>query len=345
MMRGSTAGLELLLANPERLVVIVGEYWELHIAAHRGSFASWKLLELATKALGLLRSRESHWLNYSLGRMYFDSLRHHYLEGGLPVGLLASPERRALAAHLRTRLASYEAFEILYTKAHLVGHVLLPQLGLYLEPVTAEQAALAGIKQRDCATVDDLVIATQRLYQYARAQFSQYGDREATYLQADILNAEMIETGCNLDGLEVRLREYQRFIVDTGFPDIASYPHLYYLRWHMLQYYRGLAYAATPGPASADEHLAAAWRHLRQIIELDTEVGNEYGLMRAMLLSVLLGWVLEPPETRDLTFLAAQMQKRGYMREATLLGHLAGRQPLPIAELHRVFRFYPFVGQ
>jgi hypothetical protein len=341
----SAAGLELLLANPERLVVIVGEYWELHMAAHIGSFASRKLLDLATEALGLLGSRESHWLNYSLGRMHFDSLRHHYLEGGLDVGLLASPERRALAAHLRTRLASCEAFEILYTNAHLVGHVLLPQLGLYLEPVTAEQTARAGIKQRDTASVDDLVSAAQRLYRYAQEQFSQYGDREATYLQADVLNADMIETGRNLDAFDIRLREYERFIIDTGFRDIASYPHLYFLRWHMLQYYRDLVYAAAPAPGSADEHLAAAWRHLRKVIELDTEVGNEYGLMRAKLLGVLLGWVREPPATRELTSLAAQMQERGYMREATLLAHLAGRQPLPIAELHRVFRFYPFVGQ
>jgi hypothetical protein len=155
----------------------------------------------------------------------------------------------------------------------------------------------------------------------------------------------MIETGRSLDGLDVRLREYQRFIDSTGFRDIASYPHLYYVRWHMLQYYRALAYGATPAPGSADEHLAAAWRHLRQIIELDTEVGNAYGLMRAKLLGVLLGWVREPPATRELTSLAAQMQERGYMREAMLLAHLAGRQPLPIAELHGVFRFYPFVGQ
>ena len=51
----SAAGLELLLANPERLVVIVGEYWELHIAAHLGSFASRKLLDLATEALEFAR--------------------------------------------------------------------------------------------------------------------------------------------------------------------------------------------------------------------------------------------------------------------------------------------------
>lgn len=222
---------------------------------------------------------------------------------------------------------------------------MLPQLGLYLEPVTAEQTARAGVKQRDTASVNDLVSAAQRLYRYAQAQFSQYGDREATYLQADVLNADMIETGRNLDAFDIRLREYERFIIDTGFRDIASYPHLYYVRWHMLQYYRALAHATTHAPRSADEHLAAAWRHLRQIIELDTEVGNEYGLMRAKLLGVLLRWVREPPARRELTSLAAQMQERGYMREATLLAHLAGRQPLPIAELHRVFRFYPFVGQ
>lgn len=341
----SIAGLELLCDHPDRLVAIVGEYWKLHIAAHHGSFASEKLLELATEALGLLGSRESHWLNYSLGRMHFDSLRHHYLAGGMPVGAVAVPERRAVGAYLRPRLAPYEALDILYTKAHLVGHVLLPQLTIFYEPVTPEQAALAGVTPQDVDTVDHLIATTQRLYRRARDEFWQYGDREAAYLDADILNAEMIERGRDLEPFNSRLHQYERFIVGTGFKDLASYPHLYFLRWHMLRYYQVLVEASTADPTSVVEDLAAAWRHLRQIIDLDTEVRNEYGLMRAKLLEILLRWAEGPPAMAELTGLAARMAERGYAREERLLTHLAERGALRPADLAVVFRFYPFVGQ
>lgn len=341
----SAAGLELLLSHPDRVVAIVGEYWKLHIAAHDGSFASQRLLELATEALGLLGSRESHWLDYSLGRMHFDSLRHHYLQGGDPVEAVAAPQRRAIAAHLRSRLASFEAFDILYTKAHLVSHVLLPRLGIYYEPVSPEHAKLADIGQQDVATVDDLVRAAQRLYRRAQDEFSQYGDREGAYLEADVLNAQMIERNCDLEGLTVKLHEYERFILDTGFPDIASYPQLYFLRWHMLRYYRCLLQTPVPATDAADVQLASAQERLRRVVELDSEVGNEYGLMRARLLELLLQWVREPPDAERVTSLAAEVQSRGYAREARLLDRLAGSRLLPIDELHAIFRFYPFVGQ
>lgn len=341
----STAGLELLCNHPDRLVEIIGEYWKVHLAAHHGTFQSQKLLDLATEALDQLESRESHWLNYSLGRMHFDSLRHHYLEGGTPVDAVASPQRRALGRYLRTRLTTYDAFETLYTRAHLVGHVLLPQVALFFEPVTAEQAALADVEPRDVATIDDLVKTTQRLYRHAREQFSQYGDREALYLQADVLNAEMIDRECDLDTLTVGLHEYERFIADTGFPDIASYPHLFFLRWNILKYYRVIAESGSSAPRAAQEHLASARRHLQQIVALDTKAGNEYGLMRAKLLGVLLRWVEKPPRVNELKSLSAQMAERGYAREERLLDHLAEREPLPILELRDIFRFYPFVGQ
>lgn len=343
--RDAAAGLELLAGHPDRMVRIVGEYWKLHVAAHDGRFASRELLDLATEALGLLGSRESHWLTYSIGRMHFDSLRHHYLEGGIPAGAVADPARRKLGAHLRTRLATYEAMDTLYTRAHLVGHVLLPQLALLFEPVTSEQAALAGVTPQDVATVDALVATAQRLYRHAQDQFAQVGDREATYLQADVMNAEMMDTTSDLDALKVRLHEYERFIIGTGFIDIASYPHLFFLRWNMLKYYRVLATTAPSTPTAVDEHLAAAQRHLGEIIQLDTEAGNEYGLMRAKLLAILLGWVKEPPPAQELTSLSAQMAGCGYRREERLLSHLAGRGALPILELEAFFRFYPFVGQ
>lgn len=338
------AGLDLLSDHPDRRVAIVGEYWRLHAAAHHGSFAPDKLLALATEAHGLLEVRTSHWLDYSLGRIHFDSLRRHYLAGGTPVEAVKAPERRAVGAYLRRRLAHYDALDLLYTRAHAVGQVLLPQLAIFFEPVTDEQAALAGIQPEDVASVAALVAAAQTLYARARDEFSKLGDREAAYVEADLLNTAMIDRACDLDSLTGRLHEYQRFIEGTGFRDLGSYPHLYFLRWHVLKRYRAMA-ASPSGLASADQHLDAAWWHLRQIVNLDTDVGNEYGLMRAQMLGVLLQWLLEPPAAETLMSLSARMAEQGYGREDKLLVHLAGRGPLPILELASVFRFYPFVHQ
>lgn len=341
----SAAGLELLSDHQDPLMAIVGMYWKLHIAAHEGNFASEELLDLATEALAEVESRGSHWLDYSLGRMHFDSLRHFYLQGANPVTAVAGQRRRAIGKYLRSRLPSYEAFETLYTRAHLVGHVFLPQHALFFEPVTPEQAALAGVELRDLETVEGLVKTAQRLYRYAQDQFAQYGDREALYLKADVMNAEMIETGCELDRFVIPLRNYERFIDSTGFEDLASYPQFHFLRWHMLKYYETVGKGGSLGARRAKEHLDAARMRLRRITAFDTAANNQYGLMRAKLLGLLLRWVEKPPHPAELTALSRQMEERGYERERRLLDHLAGQGSLPILELRDIFRFYPFVGQ
>ncbi|HET9198703.1 MAG TPA: hypothetical protein VFN92_10680 [Solirubrobacterales bacterium] len=337
--------IDLLCDSPDRVVAIVGEYWKLHFAAHGGHFASRQLLDLGAETLELIRSRESHWLDYSLGRMHFDSLRHFYLEGAAPAEDLASRERREIGEYLRSRLPSYDAFETLYMRAHLVGLVLLPQVAIFFEPVTFEQAAQAEVLPGEVETKNDLVKVAQRLYKRARDQFRQYGDREAEYLQADVLFVEMIEEGAHLDDFQVRLHQYERFIEKTGIEDIASYPHLHFLRWHVLKHYELLPQASPLAARQAEENLTAAHRRLQRVVELDSAAGNEYGLMRAEMLGVLLRWVKGPPAEGELRGLAQRMSERGYMREKRLLDHLAARDPLPILELREVFRFYPFVGQ
>jgi hypothetical protein len=337
--------IDLLCNHPDRVVAIVGEYWKLHFAAHGGRFASPRLLALGVEALDLARSHESHWLDYSLGRIHFDSLRHFYLEGAMPVEAVVNPERRAIGEYLSPRLPSYDAFETLYTRAHLVGQVLLPQVGIFFEPVTPEQAALAEVELREVETKNGLVAVAQRLYRSAREQFRQYGDREAEYLQADVLFTDMIEEGVTLDDFGVGLHQYERFIKRTGIEDIASYPHLYFLRWHMLKYYEVLPQVNRLAPQQADDHLDAAHRRLQRVVELDSAAGNKYGLMRAEMLEILLRWVKGPPAEEELRSLAQQMSEHGYGWERRLLDHLADSGPLPFLELREVFRFYPFVGQ
>ena len=186
------------------------------------------MLELANEALGLIEVRQSqHWLTYALGRMHFDSLRHHYLQGGTPAGEIASHARRSLDSYLSDRLPTYEGMHVLYGRAHLVGHVLLPGLAIFAQPVVVDERALAGVGASNASTVNDLAKTALRLYRRAREEFWQYGDREAEYLQAEVLNAEMVQAEGDLDTFLVRLNAYQEFIEGTGFEDLYSYPRFY----------------------------------------------------------------------------------------------------------------------
>lgn len=340
------ADLDVLARHPDRFVAIVGEYWQRHMAAHRGDFDAQAMLDLANEALKLLGNRESYWLTYSLARMHFDSLRHHYLMGGEPLAAVGAAERRRATIYLRDRLATFEALHMLYTKAHVVGFVLLPRLAIFGEPASAEDAALAGIAPEEAASVDGLVKAMQRLYRQTADEFWQYGDREAQYLRADILNSEMIEQGVLLEEFREPLRQYRLF-GEANFKLVRSYPHFYHLRWHMLKHYAALFDVRADADGTPEADLEQAQQHLEWVIHFDSEARNDYGVMRARLLGVLLRAVREPLAQceRELLELQPRMAERGYGFEVKLIGHLLERDGITPEELRSIFRFYPFVHQ
>ena len=337
-----------LRSNSDPEVALVGEYWELHIAAHRGNFAPERLLELATQMLELHADRDDYWTAYAMSRMHFDSLRHHYLTGGRPVDALVAPSRRELDAVLSRHLPFFEAQHVLYGKAHLVGHVLLPRLALLGEVVPSDYATLAEIGDEDTRSFDALAAAAERLYSRARDGFWKFGDREAEYLQADVLNARMIQTGVDLDRFASDLHTYEQYIEKTGFADIRSYPQLYYARWHVLRHFAALA---TPGAASptagSTAELDQAARRLERAITYDTAVENAYGLHRAELLSLLLRSLtqIQPFDIDEALALGDRMRTRRYNFEAELLTRLTEMGRVPISTLFAAFRYYPIVHQ
>ena len=342
----SEAGIAAMRHSNDRLAVIIGEYWELHIGAHRGHFNSRAMLELANESLGLIKGRQNqNWLNYALGRMHFDSLRHFYLQGGSPTSEIAAEARRPVDSYLSELMPTYEAMQTLYGKAHLVGHVLLPGLAIFARPATADERDLAGIGASDAATVEGLAAAALRLYRRAREEFWKYGDREAEYLQADVLNAEMVQAEGDLDQFVVRLNGYQEFIESAAFEDLYSYPRFYFFRWCILKYYRTLLDVGASDPRMADHYLERASTYLREMADLDAAVDNGYGLARAKLLKLLLGAVRDEVESTAWAALAEEMGRDGYHFEECLGRHLAARPTLTHTELREIFRFYPFVQQ
>ena len=343
---GHEADLQVLLEHPDPLVSTIGRYWEAHVATHRGEFDSDRMLELASEALPLVKTRGRFWQVHSLGRAHFDSLRAFYLAGRSDFKEITSPARRALDTYLEGQLPTFEAMHALYRYAHLVSHVLLPRQALLGERVSAEDAAYAGLELGRDATVSDLVAAALRNYLRARDEFWQYGDREAIYLQADILNARMIQDGADLDSSEIEdaLSAYQSFIEGSEFTSLNSYPHFYYLRWHVLQHYRAMSQRGDVN--ASGEHLRQTERRLQWMVELDRESGNRYGQLRSRLISVLVRGIENPFEPAELTALRRDMGRNGYGFERDLLTHLIERNgEMPQIELMKIFRFYPFVHQ
>lgn len=338
----SEAALEPLCRDENRPVAITGEYWKIHMRAHRGHFNSRKLREMAAEMHSLLGHRDDYWLTYTLARLHFDAFRHAYLEGAVSASGLAWSD---LDTYLSTRLPTYEGLHLLYTKAHFVGHQLLPRLVLFDEPVSAEDARAIEI-EADEATMPGLIRLTQRLYRRAADEFEQYGDREAQYLKADILNSTMIADGADIEAVRQMLRDYTA-LGKSNFRSIASYPDFYHFRWQMLQYYRTLLDTGPVDPAAADGHLEVAESHLRRVEALDRGVGNEYGVFRAEVLSALLAGVSEKqlPDRHKLQALAQEAGENGYGFEHRLLMRLTEDDRFHHAYLHAVFRFYPFVHQ
>jgi hypothetical protein len=337
-----------LRSSSEADIALVGEYWERHIAGHRGEFAPERLLALATVMRQTSGDRDDYWTVNAISRMHFDSLRHHYLTGGQPVHAITSPDRQLLSDLLGARLPTFEAMHTLYTKAHLVGHVLLPRLALFDEPVAADDAALADLTVADIESVVTLSEASYRLYRRARDEFWQYGDREASYLQADLLNAQMTMVDADLTTLAGDLQTYEKFIESTGFRDLRSYPQLYYARWHILRHFASLTSTDTGGQSRDDlAELEQAAQRLDRAFAYDRAVGNEYGLHRVRVLQLLLAStrLQRPVDTAALREMREQMARRRYGFEAELLSHLLGMRRVPLTTLLAVFRYYPIVHQ
>lgn len=337
--------LTFLLGSQDPVVRLIGEYWEVHIGMHEGVFDSDRLLDLATDALGRLNGHSPFWKIHSLARMHFDSLRCFYLSGRSDAQSIESDPRRDLDDFLRENFPLFEAMRILYKQAHLVGHVLVPRLALLGEEVDPDDLSRAGVDLPDEPTLEVLTRQMLTLYRRAQDEFWQYGDREATYLKADILNAAMVQPDADLDGEDIakELKRYEKWIVDSEFNSLNSYPHFYWLRWNVLRRHQALTREGDH--VAADRYLVEAERHLARIGALDAAAHNKLGLLRANLFGVLLAGFEGDLDSDKLTRLRDQANQLGYGFERDLATRLLERPVLSPAELVQIFRFYPFVHQ
>ncbi len=336
--------LATLHASSDPVVRCIARYWDVHIESHHGVFGLESLLAIAQETRQLLTDRTSSWQRHFLARMHFDSMRDEYLSGTARVETIDSARREDINLYLKKYLPTYEALNVLYTKAHMVGHVLLPRLALFNEPVDDTAVAHVGLNEDMARSAAGLAVEAERLYRRARDEFWQYGDKEAEYLQADILNSEMIQQGADLEKIASRLRGYSDFIAAGDRKVLAGYPHFYYFRMNLLKYYR-LVDLGIQHLSAADTCLEEAERHLESVLSASEEVSNEYGIARARLLLLVLRGVGRSLDYAELDGLGREMRARAYEFEAELLWRMSRKAPYDPPELRSIVRYYPFVHQ
>ncbi len=336
--------IETLRTSDDHIVAAAGHYWALHLDAHQGAFAPDELGELATDLSQYLNSSD-RWGLSVLERAHFDRYRHLYLRGDIAVSDLTD-STDSINRLLRPAVPTYGALTLLYTRAHFCAHALLPAL-VFQHQLPSQQAAThLGYSQGQLSNREGLLTATADLYRLARDEFWQYGDREARYLQGDIINADLMSADpTTLPTLEDDLEEYRRFISGTGFAYIQALPHLYLARYHALSYFDGLLERSNDF-RTPDEHLEMANRHLRSAADFEAGAENRYGQQRAELFRLLLEAVKGPLKgvRVDLSSLQRSAERADYRGLANLAG-LAESCQLTSTEVREFLRFTPIVHQ
>ena len=336
-----------LTNSGDPLVAATGRYWELHMAAHAGSFAPEELRRLSDEMRPLADSAD-RWAVFTLARVHFDHMRHLYLCGQATAENIGAAANSEVSRMLRTALPTFDALSLLYTQAHLCAHVLLPRLALDRHTLTRAEADLIGVDPASLRSAEDVARLALTLYGRAHDEFWQYGDREARYLAGDVVNAElMIASPDLLTSAEAKLHNYADFIRGSGFADLASLPHMYFCRYHGLSYFDGLMRNGDVG-RTLDEHLTEARRHLREATKLDDAVGNVYGRLRADLFGLILDAAQLRRSPSDIGTLRNRAEQSGYAGLSRILERLdttASSGRLTNAEARTFLRFTPVVHQ
>lgn len=338
--RAASATLE---QSEAPLVAAAGRYWDLHMAAHAGRFASNELSDLCEQMRPLV-SPSDRFAVFALARVHFDHMRHLYLSGRATAETIAAAADSEAGNTLRATLPTFKAMSLLYTQAHLCAHVVLPRMALEHGPPTRREAELLGVDASSLGSVDAVAALALELYERARDEFWQYGDREARYLDGDVVNAEMMVAAPEMfDSAESKLHSYEGFIRESGFADLASLPQVYFFRYHCLRYFDGLLERGE-SRRTPEEHLAEARRHLREAAALDDAAGNAYGRLRADLLGLFLDAAQQPLSRAAAQDLQRRTEQSGYTGLSRALA-VASSAQLTNVEVRALIRFTPVVHQ
>lgn len=344
----AVAQLEAIVGRGSPENRLAARYWRTHLDGHRGVFHPQALLRLADDLIeqfGPNAIGRSYSLTYLAARIVFDGCRQGLLATAEPTIQLSQLAESALMSVLVRSYPQHQAMCILYLRAHVLGHLLLPTCAIQGRvDTTAAKFLNLDPTKLNREVITDLARAA---YSEAKDEFSVSGDREHLYIDADLINLDICDPRSKLDEVQIRLHEYERFIRDSGFADIASYAQFYWYRWHVAKRF-WLLDQEHCGIEDVDWHDAEAMRRLKLADTLDQACGNAYGQWRCGMhrtlfesLSKARGEPLKP----KLQALETEARSLGYARDAALLEGAARAERPSLLEIRQILLFHPFVHQ
>lgn len=351
----SYAALSEIEQQGDTANTIAAQYWRIHLNAHRGIFRPDELTSIVRR-MGQLFHKEdferSHFLVHQAARVFFDAHRHVYLSGERVEERLDRLRRLPIEITLRQHLPQFLAFAILYREAHLLAHEFLPNLVFF--GTSPDFRSLSGKTQTEASITPRAIVSIAReAYGRAQDEFALYGDREYLYLQADILNLEMLSQALsedwNPETVRLKLIDYEAFIQKTVFADLLSYPAFYFFRWHMLTFFRWLERGdLRHAQDEAEANFQSASKYLAKAVRFDQECGNAYGLWRNNFFTVLIKGLRHANAkamVASLREFKVEAEKLGYSRDARIVQFLIDHPKITPLDIKQVILFFPFVHQ
>jgi hypothetical protein len=340
--------------QPDAANKIAAEYWRIHLDAHRGIFQPDELAAIAERMGQSFEAKDfqqSHFLVHQAARVFFDAHRHIYLSGHDVEGRLQRLRDLPIEGVLREHLPQFRAFAILYREAHLLAHHHIPELEFSAK--MPDPTLLPGNATTGDRFTANLVSMAHDAYSRAQDEFALYGDREYLYLQADILNLEMLSKALSKDpdveSLRPKLIDYEGFIRKSAFNDILSYPAFYFFRWHMLKYFLWLKNGNEgQAKAEAEQNLEFALQYLQKAKDFDLQCENSYGVWRSEFFFGLLNGLKQASANillESLRTSKSDAERLGYFRDVRIIKSLLDQSKVTFLDLRRVVLFFPFVHQ
>jgi len=333
---------------------LTANYWDLHMKAHKGIFNPEGLKKLLDSFFDdFINGNKSYTYDdvYLLSRLVFDGCRHLYLKGiqesaGFKGYLLHD------ACEILTKVDSqYKPALELYARAHWVNYIYLFTSKFFPE-------RLSGISVPNFVNISPLELKARHevlsidflardLYVSAKGMYQAVGGREAKFLEADIINMNIICADLNdsnlMEVIRCNIAKYRAFLETSGFEDLYSYSEFYELKLSTLIYLNN---------ESKDDNgilLKSSQYSCSKLMRFDKKYGNQYGIWRGRFFRYCILYIHSKITyeyfLKRLDYLEKLSFKYQYHRDGEIVLWVKDSLKSGRPWMETLFKYYPFVHQ
>lgn len=342
----------------------LSNYWEIHIAMHRGIFQFEKLFELACELQNyaeiIVRDYPYDGLHL-MRRVYFDLFRLYYLEGIFqPEKLdIFTGNKSKIYRILKNSLEEFEAYYIKFAVGLMLGQDILFSLALEKKGLDLEKFKFLfenHVNLEHSATFDYKAIAKEaiRIYLQAIEMFDKIGDKTSIFVKYHMFNIKLllIDDG-DYSECERFYEDYMAFATKENILEYQAYAEIFKLKMSLIKLCSPVIIASY-GNDQYDELKNTIQQKLELAQKYDELAnpgyGNQYAQLRINLYSVLFTFFVKKMPLqkfeKEIKNIKKMAQNRGYHRELKIVKYIEKcGYSLSSESIRIIFSFYPVVPQ